>query len=615
MAPRSVAYSFWNEYGIKISRVADPGSRLRLKGPIGDALRTFVLPPREVSVGSAAQNDIVLPVPEVSRQHAMLRPAEDAVEVRDLESKNGVYVNERRVSTATLAPGDEVRFGPVALRLEAIDARDLELALPLGGSIGGPVLSDEHARATQTWEGDAPVAWLPLLERAVPLLRSGPAGLGAALTLLTEEAGLQGCAVAEVRHGALVMLGAAGALGTLDEKEVLEEAGRGGQEASLRSGGLASDPDISWAATGASPRILMARARPNSRPVEPALRVLVQLAAWSDGASGASPTPRASPARGLVFPSRHVRGTSPPMAELYAQMEPIADTDLPILVIGETGVGKEDFARALHLSSSRAQGPFVAVNCAAIPAELLEAELFGVGKGAATGVNPRPGRFQLAHGGTLFLDEIGDMPLMLQAKLLRVLETGEVEPLASRPVSVDLRVVSATHVDVASRIEGGQFRADLYYRLCGAVLAVPPLRRRRGDIPGLADGILRPLAVASAKPIRGVTAKALAALVDHDWPGNVRELEHELQRLFHACPAGEAIEFGMLPEAIRAPKAPARVSADETLELQRHVDALENRLIAEALARTHGNRTEAARLLAISRNGLALKMARLGLGD
>jgi len=594
--------------------VADPGSRLRLKGPIGDALRTFVLPPREVSVGSAAQNDIVLPVPEVSRQHAVLRPAPDAVEVRDLDSKNGVFVNERRVSTATLAPGDEVRFGPVTLRLEAIDERDVELALPLGGSYGAAALSEERARATRTWDGDAPVEWLPLLERAVPLLRSGPAGLGAALTLLTEEAGLQGCALAEVRHGALVMLGAAGALGTLDEKEVLEEAGRGGREASLRSGGLTSDPEISWAATGASPRILMARARPSSRPVEPALRVLVQLAAWSDGASGASPAPRAPP-RGLVFPSRHVRGTSPPMMELYAQMEPIADTDLPILVIGETGVGKEDFARALHLSSSRAERPFVAVNCAAIPAELLEAELFGVGKGAATGVTPRPGRFQLAHGGTLFLDEIGDMPLTLQAKLLRVLETGEVEPLASRPVSVDLRVVSATHVDVASRIEGGQFRADLYYRLCGAVLAVPPLRRRRSDIPGLADGILRPLAVASAKPIRGVTAKALAALVDHDWPGNVRELEHELQRLFHGCPAGEAIEFGMLPEAIRAPKAPAGVSADETLELQRHVDALENRLIAEALARTQGNRTEAARLLAISRNGLALKMARLGLGD
>ena len=593
----------------------DSGSRLRLKGPIGDALRTFVLPPRDVSVGSATGNDIVLPVPEVSRQHAVLRPTQDAVEVRDLDSKNGVFVNERRVSTATLALGDEVRFGPVALRLEAIDERDVELALSLGGGHGGPASLEDRSRATRTWEGDAPVEWLTLLERAVPLLRAGAVGLGAALTLLVEEAGLQGCAVAEVRDGALVMLGAAGALGALDEKGVLEAAGTSGRDASLRSGGLAGDPEISWAATGAPSRIVMARVRPDSRPVEPALRVLVQLAAWSEGAPGASPAPRASPARRLVFPLRHVRGTSPPMAELYAQMEPIADTDMPILVIGETGVGKEDFARALHLSSSRAEGPFVAINCAAIPAELLEAELFGVGKGAATGVNPRPGRFQLAHGGTVFLDEIGDMPLTLQAKLLRVLETGEVEPLASRPVSVDLRVVSATHVDVASRIEGGQFRADLYYRLCGAVLAVPPLRRRKSDIPGLADGILRPLAIASAKPIRGVTAKALAALVDHDWPGNVRELEHELQRLFHACPAGEAIEFGMLPEAIRAPRPPAPLSADDTLELQRHVDALENRLIGEALARTQGNRTEAARLLAISRNGLALKMARLGLDD
>ena len=533
--------------------MTDLGSRLRLKGQIGDALRTFVLPPRDVSVGSAALNDIVLPVPEVSRQHAVLRATDDAVEVRDLESKNGVYVNEQRVSAATLALGDEVRFGPVGLRLEAIDERDVELALNLGGGHADPADLDERARATRTWEGEGPVEWLPLLERVIPLLRAGAVRLGAALTLLVEEAGLQGCGLAEVRDGALVVLGAAGALGALDEKGLLEAVRASGRDGRLRSGAIAGDAETVWAATTEPSRILIARVRPDLRPIEPALRVLVQLAAGTDNAPGASVAAPAPRPRTLVFPTRHVRGTSPPMAELYARMEPIADTNMPILVVGETGVGKEDVARALHLSSSRAEGPFVAVNCAAIPAELLEAELFGVGKGAATGVAPRPGRFQLAHGGTLFLDEIGDMPLALQAKLLRVLETGEVEPLASRPVSVDLRVVSATHVDVASRIEGGQFRADLYYRLCGAVLAVPPLRRRQSDIPALIDGILRPLAVASAKPIRGVTAKALAALVDHDWPGNVRELEHELQRLFHACPAGEAIEFGMLAEAIRAP--------------------------------------------------------------
>jgi len=591
------------------------GTRLRLKGSIGEGIRTFVLPPRDVTVGSAAQNDIVLAVPEVSRQHAALRPAEGGLEVRDLDSKNGVFVNERRVSVAPLSLGDEVRFGPVALRLESVEAWDVELALAFVDASAAAAQAEDRGDATRTWESDAPVEWLSLLERALPLFRSGAAELGAALTLVVDEAGLHGCAAGEIRDGALVLLGAAGALGALDETGLLGELEPAGREAGLRSGALARDPEIVWAAVGAPSRLLIARVRPESRPVEGGLRVLVQLAAWSAGAAATPPPVPAPRARPLIFPIRHVRGTSPLMAELYARMEPIADTDMPILVIGETGVGKEDFARALHLSSSRAAGPFVAVNCAAIPSELLEAELFGVGKGAATGVSPRPGRFQLAHGGTLFLDEIGDMPLPLQAKLLRVLETREVEPLASRPITVDLRVVSATHVDVASRIETGQFRADLYYRLCGALLAVPPLRQRKSDIPALADGILRPLAVASAKPIRGMTARALAALVDHDWPGNVRELEHELQRLFHACPAGEAIEFGMLADAIRKPKAPAPVSPDDTLELQRHVDALEGRLIAAALARTQGNRTEAARLLAISRNGLALKMARLGLGD
>ena len=456
----------------------------------------------------------------------------------------------------------------------------------------------------------------PFSSASSPSLRAGAVGLGAALTLLVEEAGLQGCGLAEVRDGALVVLGAAGGLGALDEKGLLQAVRASRGEGQLRSGGVAGDPETVWAATAEPSRILIARVRPDLRSIEPALRVLVQLASKADGREGVSVAASAPPPRALVFPTRHVRGTSPPMAELYARMEPIADTNMPILVVGETGVGKEDVARALHLSSSRAEGPFVAVNCAAIPAELLEAELFGVGKGAATGVAPRPGRFQLAHGGTLFLDEIGDMPLALQAKLLRVLETGEVEPLASRPVTVDLRVVSRdARRPAASRIEAGQFRADLYYRLCAAVLAVPPLRGGQSDIPGLIDGILRPLAVASAKPIRGVTAKALAALVDHDWPGNVRELEHELQRLFHACPAGEAIEFGMLPEAIRAPRPRAAMAADDSLELQAHVDALENRLIAEALARTQGNRTEAAKLLGISRNGLALKMTRLGFDE
>ena len=588
--------------------------RLRLKGQAGDAVRTFVLPDGEATVGSAGGNHVVLPVAGVSRQHAVLRPADGTVEVRDAESKNGVYVNGARVSATTLALGDEVRFGPVSLRLEAVDEEDLALGLALGRDAEAvPRRGVTHP--TDTWDTKDPADWISLLEHVVPFLRTGPAGLGAALTFLVEEGGLVGCGLAEIRDDALVMIGAAGSVGAVDD--VLESIRGGGHVAGgVTSGSRAGEPDLSWSALAVDPpRVLLAWTLPGTASVEPALRVLVQLAAWADTAPKRAGAPATPLAGRLVFPVRHVRGTSPVMAELYASMEPVADTDLPVLVVGETGVGKEDFARALHLSSSRRRGPFVAVNCAAIPTELLEAELFGVGKGAATGVAARSGRFQMAHTGTLFLDEIGDMPLALQAKLLRVLETGEVEPLASPSVLVDIRVVSATHVDLPARIEAGQFRADLYYRLCGALLTVPPLRRRRGDIPGLADGILRPLAVSSAKPIRGVTAKALAALMDYDWPGNVRELDHELQRLFHACPAGEAIEFGMLSEAMRGPRPRAASPEPDSLELHRHVDALEDRLIQEALRRAGGNRSEAAKTLGISRNGLALKMTRLGLGD
>ena len=587
--------------------------RFRLKGRVGDVVRTFVIPPGEARVGSVSANEIVLPVAGVSRHHALLRRQDDGFEVSDLDSKNGVYVNGVRVSSAVLGPDDEVRFGPVSLRLESLDEGDVEVALVLTGGASGRPSPEDAARATATWTERALVEWLPVLEHAVPLLRTGPAGLGAALALLVEEAGLEGCGLVEIRDGAPVVVGAAGTVGAMDAAAALAARVTSGKPP-IVSGTTPGAPALSWAALASTPpHVLLAWGGPDGARVEPALRVLVQLAAWADTATASTRAATPVQRRRLVFPVRHVRGAARGMTELYEQMEPIADTDLPVLVLGETGVGKEDVARALHLSSSRAGGPFVAVNCAALPAEMLEAELFGVGKGAATGVAPRPGRFQLAHGGTLLLDEIGDMSLALQAKLLRVLETREVEPLGAAAVHVDLRIVSATHVDLVSRIDGGQFRADLYYRLCGAVLRMPPLRERRGDIPGLVEGILRPLAVESAKPIRGVTAKALTALVDHDWPGNVRELVHELQRLLHACPPGEAIEFGMLRDEIRAPRPRPAGAPAESLEIQRHVDAVEERLIAEALARTEGNRTEAARLLGISRNGLAMKMARLGL--
>jgi DNA-binding NtrC family response regulator len=314
----------------------------------------------------------------------------------------------------------------------------------------------------------------------------------------------------------------------------------------------------------------------------------------------------------LVFPEGYVRGHSPAILELYAHMRALGQGDVPVLLLGETGVGKEQLARVLHASSRRRAGPFVAVNCAAIPAELLEAEMFGIGKGVATGVSERPGHFQLARGGTLFLDEIGAMPLALQAKLLRALQGREIQPVGGAPVSVDTRVVTATNTELATKMEQGQFRRDLYYRVAAFVVHVPRLRDRPEDIPALAQAFLSASAREIGKSIPGITAATMRALAAYAWPGNVRELEHEARRLAYLCPSGEPVDINLLsPQVCAAPDDAEAPSAAPTL--QATVDHTERRAIRAALVRTGGRRSAAARLLGISRNGLAMKMGRLGL--
>ncbi len=318
--------------------------------------------------------------------------------------------------------------------------------------------------------------------------------------------------------------------------------------------------------------------------------------------------------RELAFPDGYIPGRSEAMQRLYAELIPLLQGDLPVLLVGETGVGKELLAQALHLSSSRRDGPFVAVNCAAIPADLLEAEMFGIGRGVATGVAARPGKFQAAAGGTLFLDEVGDMPAALQAKLLRALQGGEIQPVGGTPVAVSVRIVTATNTDLEERMRDGRFRRDLYYRIAGFVVRVPPLRERSADLSALVLGFLADCARETGKSILGISDSALAALVRYPWPGNVRELQHEVRRLGYLCPDGESVEAFMLSDRVLDPGETARSSVEvETLDLRRNVDVLERRLIAKALARSEGSRAGAARLLGVSRNGLALKMERLGL--
>ena len=313
------------------------------------------------------------------------------------------------------------------------------------------------------------------------------------------------------------------------------------------------------------------------------------------------------------FPEGYIPGESEASARLHCHLRTLSPGNLPILLAGETGVGKEQIARLLYKWSDRAGSPFIAINCAAIPSELLEAEMFGIGKGVATGVQEREGYFQLAQGGTLFLDEIGDMSPQLQAKLLRALQEKEIRRVGGSTLRIDVRIVAATNADLQQRMREGTFRSDLYYRLAGAVVQIPSLRARKEDIHLFVQRFADQFAKESGKAIAGITIRTLELLNNYSWPGNIRELEHEIRRLVYLCPAGHAIGSRLLSEKISAPDPSLKPDFSETLLIERHVAALERNLIRHALGRTNRNLTKTAKLLGISRNGLAIKMARLAI--
>jgi DNA-binding NtrC family response regulator len=309
-------------------------------------------------------------------------------------------------------------------------------------------------------------------------------------------------------------------------------------------------------------------------------------------------------------------GVSDAMRDVQKRLGRAAGTRSTVLITGETGTGKEVAARVLHRASARAGGPFVAVNCAAIPEDLLESELFGHGKGAFTGAHAeRRGRFEEAHGGTLFLDEVGDMPLAMQAKLLRVLQERQVTPLGTnRPVAVDVRIVAATHRDLAAMVAAGTFRQDLLYRLNVIPLHLPPLRERVADILPLAEHFLSTLAASPDAAHKRLSADAQRMLATFGWPGNVRELANAIERASALAPGALLTreDFAFLVDTTAGGNDAIPVSLAE-LPLNDALAQLERALIARALALTDGNRAEAARRLGISRQSLYTRLASLGI--
>jgi DNA-binding NtrC family response regulator len=342
-------------------------------------------------------------------------------------------------------------------------------------------------------------------------------------------------------------------------------------------------------------------------------------------------------------------GESQPIVDLYAILERVADTPTTVLITGESGTGKELVARALHENSSRRALPFIKVNCAAIPKDLMESELFGYERGAFTGaVGSKPGRFELAQAGTLFLDEIGELPNEMQVKLLRVLQESEFERVGGiKTIHIDVRLVAATNRDLKREIAAGAFREDLFYRLNVVSIALPALRERRADIPSLVQYFIAKFNTRLRKSVEGVEPDALERLISYPWPGNIRELENVIERAvlfadslkirledlseevrggatgllgsaavgaaFGAAAGGLANEVPSSGPASGDEKAPSTDGLKE--QVKAAMSRLERELIIRALRQTQGNVTHAARLLKISRKGLQLKMKELNLRE
>jgi len=313
-------------------------------------------------------------------------------------------------------------------------------------------------------------------------------------------------------------------------------------------------------------------------------------------------------------------GDSPQMQKVFRIIEKVADTDSTVLILGESGTGKELVARAIHYHSHRRDKPLIPVNCGAIPAELLESELFGHEKGAFTNaIRTRIGRFELAHGGTIFLDEVAEMSPHLQVKLLRVLQEQEFERLgATRTIKIDVRILAATNKVLEKAVESGSFREDLYYRLKVIPIQLPPLRDRPGDIPLLIHHFLAETSTAKKKKIRGISKDVIKAMEQYAWPGNVRELENVIERMIILC-EGDYLTMEDLPEKIGSRPAPLPVQTtrgaipEGGLSLNHAVNEYEKQLILHALEKAGWVKNRAAKLLKMNRTTLVEKIKKQGI--
>ena len=481
-----------------------PGKGFCLRGDVDGREAVFTLLVGENSVGSAPDNAIVIPNRAVSRRHAVLHLDRDGLEVEDCGAKNGTSVNGQRVSRSPIRPGDVLGLGPVRLVVEPAPEDDCRLALELPPA-GGPDAPVVRPESTASDAGASPARWLHLAEALVVASWGGPEralrqlvdGLGASGAALLDMALEEPVVLARVDAGAPRPLLAAASALAADPRRA------DGLVAGLVDGNPAG-------AVALNPRthhaLVLVGAFPGWAACEPLLRLALRLLE----PGGVAPVTPLDPAPRLCLPEGHVVGRSLAMRAVYRVLGELASSDLPVLLTGETGSARSTLARALHLSSRPRRRAVPSAELRGDPGRAARGRAVRHREGGRDRSNVR-GRaaLRLADGGVLFLDEIGDMPLSMQAKLLRALEGGEVQPVgSSEPVRVDIRLVASTNRDLPALVERGAFRRDLYYRLAGAVVRVPPLRRRRDDIPDLVAHFLRRAASSRGRSVRGITVAA-----------------------------------------------------------------------------------------------------------
>ena len=525
----------------------------------------------DVTFGRSRGTTVFVDSEKVSRTHARLRRTGDVIEVEDLGSRNGTRVNGERIEgPQRVHSGDEIAIGPI---LAVVG-----VASGLRGH-SGAVADADAGEARLVAEVDRAVRYHRPLTLGIVRVASDAVvdAMSRALRpmdLMAEDAGD-------------------------DYLVILPELGRD-------EGAAALERLLDFArAAGVDTKAALALCPEDGTTVE-------ALIGAARAALRAGRSPRATAAAPATAPAGGAVVLDPAMLRVYALVDRIADTPMTVLILGETGVGKELVAEAIHARSSRRERPLIKLNCAALPETLLESELFGYERGAFTGADRRKvGFFEAADGGTLFLDEIGEMPLALQAKLLRVLERKVITRVGgTTEIATDARVVAATHRDLDAEVRAGRFRQDLLFRIGGFTLVVPPLRDRAAEIVPLAEHFARSTAAEQGRAAPAIAEDARDALTGYTWPGNVRELKNAIERALVLC--GDAITTADLPDKLRDAGQRTRPVAPAA-DMRGHLAEVERAAIVAALEAEGQNQTRAARRLGLSRRALIYKMEKYGL--